>query len=197
MLRQNMRQFPQVTVVQSLLARQRGQIRSLVKHHRGTASATGEDWLEAVPLDDLFASPETRIDVLKIDVDGYDGEVLQGARSLLKTSQPWVIFEWHPVLIEKAGQKIDDAFEALVSAGYHRFIWFNNVGTFSHFSSAPDKAYIQRLRDYLVAINHRADEHYDIIALPDSAFHIETELACLDFARQTAFSKRALRAIWK
>jgi FkbM family methyltransferase len=192
LLCQNMKQFPQVKIVHSPLARERCQIRSLVKHHLGTASATGALLVDAAPLDDFLARPSDRVDVLKIDVDGYDGEVLQGAKRLLKAFQPWVIFEWHPVLVEKAGQGIYDAFEALISSGYSRFLWFNNVGTFSHFTDAPTQDHIKRQRDYLFTVNHWADEHFDIIALPTWAPPIETDLAGLDYARSTARRARVL-----
>jgi FkbM family methyltransferase len=192
LLRENMRQFPKVKIIQSLLASERRKIRSLEKHHLGTAAATGGSFVDAVPLDDFFGEQDERVDVLKIDVDGYDGEVLQGAKKLLRTFQPWVIFEWHPVLAEKTGQGTYDAFEALIACGYRRFLWFNNVGTFSHFTDAPTRNHVTRLKDYLVAVNHRADEHFDVIALPDSAPPVETDLAGLEFARSAACNARVL-----
>jgi FkbM family methyltransferase len=192
LLRENMRQFPKVKIIQSLLAGERRKIRSLEKHHLGTAAATGGSFVDAAPLDDFFGEQDERVDVLKIDVDGYDGEVLRGAKKLLKAFQPWVIFEWHPVLVEKTGQGIYDSFETLIDCGYRRFLWFNNDGTFSHFTDAPARNHVTRLRDYLVAVNHRADEHFDVIALPDTAPPVETELASLDFARSAAGRTRVL-----
>jgi len=73
-------------------------------------------------------------------VDGYDGEVLQGAKHILNQFFTLGLFlNGNPVLIKKAGQGIYDAFEALIESGYNRFLWFNNIGTFSHFSNAPNR----------------------------------------------------------
>lgn len=48
--------------------------------------------IEVKPLDELIPS-DTKIDFIKIDVEGAEFGVLKGAKSLLKYSKPYIIFE--------------------------------------------------------------------------------------------------------
>lgn len=186
LLRKNMKQFDKVVIFESLLASEHKKIRSLVKHHLGTASSTGEAFHEANPLDTFIEKIDGTLDILKIDVDGYDGEVLLGAKRILSTHKPWVIFEWHPELIQKAHQNCHIAFRALEDCGYIRLLWFNNIGTFSHFSNLPSAEEIDLFNEYLLKINSRCDEHFDIIALPFADQTVELNLAVNDYARWAA-----------
>lgn len=191
LLRLNTRQFDKVKVVNALLASERKSIPSLEKHHRGTASATGDGRVNAEPLDAFASEFKNGADVLKIDVDGYDGEVLKGATQFLKTYQPWVIFEWHPELIHRAKVDYRAAFDALRDCRYKRFLWFSNTGLFSHFSEGPAARLLDEMNRYLMRVNDRCDEHFDIVALPDSAPPIETDLAAMFYAREVICSMPA------
>ena len=182
----NMKRFDDVTIVKALLAREETSIPSLVKHHQGTAAAIGSEMIQAVRLDSLAAVKAAPIDVLKVDVDGFDGEVLAGASELLATMRPAVIFEWHPKLAAQTGNDPMRAFNVLREAGYKRFLWFDNPGTFSHFSGACDMETLGKQKDFLLRVNARADEHYDVIALPDSSLINDLDLACMEYARSRA-----------
>jgi FkbM family methyltransferase len=179
----NTRQFKDVTVVHALLARESMQIRSLVKHHKGTASATGESMVQAIRLDSLASIQSVSVDVLKIDVDGFDGEVIAGAVETLSRCRPFVLFEWHPKLTTATCNSPLCAFETLAHCGYDRFAWFHNIGTFSHFSVGYSPDVLQKQMHYLLAVNSRADEHFDIISLHRDAKFDEVALARMDFAR--------------
>jgi FkbM family methyltransferase len=184
LLKTNTARFNDVEIIQTLLARQPTQIRSLVKHHKGTAAALGDDYITAVDLDSIAAVQNQEIDVLKIDVDGFDGEVLSGARKLLTSAHPpAVIFEWHPNLIKRTGNDPLTSFAALQECGYTRYLWFNNIGTFSHFSDVCSPRILTRESDYLIKVNSRADDHFDVIALPKDSKIDEVELAALEYAR--------------
>ena len=183
LLELNTARFQDVQIVQVVLASHRMKIRSLVKHHRGTASAIGHEFVEALDLDSIDPIYTRAIDVLKIDVDGYDGEVIQGAKQILTQQRPAVIFEWHPKLISDTATDPFLAFKILADCGYTRFLWFNNVGTFSHFSGVCHPDTLKSARDYLLAINKRADEHFDVVALPADAEINEIDLAAMEYAR--------------
>jgi FkbM family methyltransferase len=133
----NMRQFTDVEIVNCLLAREERRIRSLVKHHRGTAAAIGSAYVLAVPLDSLCTKKSWNFDIVKVDVDGFDGEVLGGACKLLREQKPTVIFEWHPKLIDRTGNDPLFHFTTLSDCGYNQYLWFDNRGTFSHFTGCP------------------------------------------------------------
>jgi len=182
LLRQNMQQFNDVTIVEAMLGSEPARVRSLVKHHPGTAAALGDSWVNCVTLDSLPEIQKSNIDILKIDVDGFDGEVLAGSIKTLGRDHPAVIFEWHPNLIRNTGCEPFRAFGTLENCGYASFLWFNNIGTFSHFSCAGDHACIDKMREYLLRVNNRRDEHFDVIALHETSGLDQMELASLDYA---------------
>jgi len=82
-----------------------------------------------VPLRRLDSLGVDRVELLKIDVEGYEGEVLAGARRLLENRRPTVFLEVHPWLLTP-GHSVDtllsllgglyarvDAYEAVHQAG--------------------------------------------------------------------------------
>jgi FkbM family methyltransferase len=181
-LEENMRQFKNVTLFKRLLAREVMHVRSLVKHHPGTAAPTGNKRVEAVPLDSINEVSATRIDILKVDVDGFDGEVLAGAIATIDRSRPAIIFEWHPKLILSTGCDPFRGFETLAACGYTSFLWFDNLGSFSHFSKADDRENVDNMMKVLLAINNRRDQHFDIVALHPENEIDQIELASLNYA---------------
>jgi FkbM family methyltransferase len=181
LLSENVRHFENVKCVRALLAREQMNIPSLIKHHRGTASATGSGMSRAIPLDGVDALKDFEVDVLKIDVDGFDGEVLAGAKSVLTNHSPAVIFEWHPELIESVSNDVAVGFESLMEAGYDTFVWFRNDGTFSHFDNLRDPTTLKLLREYLLSVSPKTGQHYDVVAIKSNAMD-PLKLARLDYA---------------
>jgi FkbM family methyltransferase len=69
-------------------------------------------------LDDFFEGRDlTRLDCVKIDVDGFDLEVLKGAERTLRRFNPWIVIELNHALATR-GQSVSDAFLWLQSQGY-------------------------------------------------------------------------------
>ncbi len=186
LLRRNTAAMPQVTIIPQLLAAEEKTIPSLVHTHGSTAAAVGEDQVQAIPLDRVPELQNQRIDLLKIDVDGYDGEVLAGARQLIARDQPLIIFEWHPVLWQRAGNDLFQVFTLLRDAGYDRLLWFHNTGEFSHFTSTTADALVQHRHTahYLQKESPQGDPHFDIIALHQGSKIDPVDLARLPHTRQ-------------
>jgi FkbM family methyltransferase len=191
-LRRNMAQFKNVRIVQTMLAGERTEVPELVKHHKGSAGCFGDKKIKARPLDEVVADEAFKPDLLKIDVDGFDGEVIRGAKNVLCQDKPVVIFEWHPKLYAKAGQDFKVPFRVLNESGYLQFLWFDNAGEFSHFSSGVDNNIISSTRDYLMAVNQRRDQHFDVIAFPDDGFKDIVSIATLEYAREAMAKHPAL-----
>lgn len=189
-LSKNLHQFDNVELVRAMLAGQNSQTKSLVKHHKGTALAEGLDTVAAVRLDSLSLLKETPVDLLKIDVDGFDGEVLTGATGVLNQHKPAVIFEWHPKLFIRAGNDPLAPFASLQQSGYDRFAWFTNVGNFSHFSGPEPSSVILKMSAHLLASTEMSDPHYDIVALHPTSGVDEAALAALAYGRKQALSAR-------
>jgi FkbM family methyltransferase len=71
----------------------------VVAHSRATVP------VRVTSLDDYVAglNPPATVDVLKIDVEGYDGYALRGAATLLKEHRPTLLIEFVPSDLVKAG----------------------------------------------------------------------------------------------
>ena len=120
---------------------------------------------------------------MKIDVDGFDGLVLLGAKVTLMNKKPTVIFEWHPVLCAETGNNWTDHFSALNDCGYNRFIFFDNYGNFGHFMNGIDNQAVSSLAQILELKKHTHAEYFDVIAIHDACPIKSEDLAAFDFAK--------------
>lgn len=71
---------------------------SLLPIDKQDASTT----VEIVKLDDKFKDL-TRLDLMKIDVEGFEYEVLLGARKIIEQFRPVILLEFSPIMYNKAG----------------------------------------------------------------------------------------------
>jgi FkbM family methyltransferase len=70
-------------------------------------------------LDDLIADLGLKsVDLLKMDVDGYEVEVLRGARDTLGRFRPVILFEHSPYVIAENGYEPGEIVDILTGAGY-------------------------------------------------------------------------------
>ena len=183
-LDRNLGHFPEGKLISSMLSDHERDERELIRTHQGTASAQGKLEISARPLDSVMVEAGLQnADVLKIDVDGFDGKVLLGARNILLQYQPAVIFEWHPILCQKTGNKPTEHFEALEGCGYEKFIWFNKFGDFSHFMHGFERESVSRFVDLCIRDKFCYDWHYDVIALHRNSPINPVALAELSFAK--------------
>jgi FkbM family methyltransferase len=184
-LRQNLSYFKKGKFFQVMLASPDGVAQALRRTPGGTASAQGGTAVAASTLDSvLLDSGLQRLDLLKTDVDGMDGQVLLGARRMLERHQPCVIFEWHPGLCRQTANNWTDHFEALAACGYAQFVWFDKYGRFSHFMAGYDRNSTGWLAELCLRNSEvYYDWHYDVIGLPPSCSISPIALAESDFAR--------------
>lgn len=178
-LEENKKYFPKSHSFNVLLSESDdNKINSLVKTHLGTASAIGEEKVKTISLDTLlFDKLNGRVDIIKIDVDGLDGRILKGTEKILHYYKPYVIFEWHPIMIKKTQNDFHEHFEILSKFGYNRFLWFNKYGDFSHFELNEDYLNREELIKLCLRNLYDYDWHYDIIAI-----HSESKIDILKIA---------------
>jgi FkbM family methyltransferase len=78
----------------------------------GDAAAT----VPVCRLDDLIAN---RCDLLKIDVEGYEGHVFRGAISIIERDRPTIFLEYHPKLVRKYGGCLSELLSQIDSRYRH------------------------------------------------------------------------------
>lgn len=166
-LEENKKHFPESQLFNVMLSdSDNNKINSLVKTHLGTASAIGEGKVKTISLDTLLIDKlKGRVDIIKIDVDGYDGKILKGSEKILQNYKPFVIFEWHPIMIKKTQNDYHEHFEILYKFGYNRFLWFNKYGNFNHFELKDDYLNREELIKLCLRNLYDYDWHYDVIAI--------------------------------
>jgi FkbM family methyltransferase len=89
-------------------------------HYFLVTAPSGRTDTTAIPmvtLDTLAADLPAPATHLKIDVDGFELEVLAGGRKLLRTSRPVVFLELHGDLLRARGQDPVKVFDELIQAG--------------------------------------------------------------------------------
>lgn len=89
--------------------------------HVAAAGDGGTIAAQVVTLDSCLAG-ELDVDLIKVDVEGYELEVLRGARALLERCRPVVIVEQKPGNAERYGKKQFDARDFLAKMGA-RLVW--------------------------------------------------------------------------
>ena len=98
----------------------------------------------AVTLDDLVeAEAMSGIDVIKIDTDGFEGAVLDGAERLLAREHPALVFEYAADHWARAGYSWPQVLDRLARLGYVSFQQITRRGLFA--ISSPPPAYMNVL----------------------------------------------------
>jgi FkbM family methyltransferase len=180
-LQTNLGDDPRVTLVNVALGRESAGTVGFSRHHPGTASATSEG---GVPLRRLDEVVTASIDVLKVDTDGFDPLVIEGATALLATHRPAVVFEFHPVLADRCGNDPTLTFSTLAQHGYRTFALFDRAGAHSATLVDPSPELVTSLADRCRAME-RLDHHFDVLALhPERHEDLLPSIVRLDVARE-------------
>jgi FkbM family methyltransferase len=97
MLERTVRGIPQVRTIACAASFSDSQVQFLEEHYSDVShvvsSGFGSYSVPSVALDSLLAREGRSPDLLKIDVEGFESEVLQGAQLLILKHQPLVVFE--------------------------------------------------------------------------------------------------------
>ena len=112
----------QVEIIPKVVAERSGKV-SFSQEESGyvqvvPVDSANELQTESVSLDDECARLGLAPDVVKIDVEGYEGEVLRGAEKLLAEKGPIICLELHLAYLEKRGIKPQVILHMLEQKGY-------------------------------------------------------------------------------
>lgn len=114
--RENLRGFDNVTLHEAAVGRKEGVSRiQITPVNTGNThiARTGVE-CRMIRLDDMDLDP---VDFLKIDVEGYEMEVLLGAEGTIIRNKPVIVIEQKPEHAERYGRGRWDAVERLLSLG--------------------------------------------------------------------------------
>jgi FkbM family methyltransferase len=184
-LEMNTREYSGAVRLMAVLSGKDETIQGLVTTHSSTASSQDTTTVKAEPLDHILSRLTTKpIDIIKIDVDGFDGKVLAGAKNILTRFQPHIIFEYHPLLLQQTNNDLMQPFAVLEECGYYTLLWFDKFGVFSHSSNTSDTAALKQLAAAYLQQKKEDDIHFDIIALPASSGIDPAELQACEFSKR-------------
>jgi len=153
-------------LINSLVSSKNEEIGKIVKDNPTTGTANSSIKEKASFLDDLLKN-EANIDVIKIDIDGFDGRAISGATEILNKFSPMIIFEWNVPLYESLHNDILEPFKVLISSGYSKFYWFDNFGNFLLYQNSIDESVLIEMAKLSNLKYSSSGLHYDIIAIKE------------------------------
>ncbi len=132
-LRQNIVQYSDISVCQTLVGSETKETNIELKHERGTAFIVQSDTKNSVRtlqdiLNDFPAFQDSKI--LKIDTDGYDGLILRGCTNYLRKSNPILFFEFDPYLFTTNNDDPFTLIPYLKDCGYRYLIFYMSNGDY-------------------------------------------------------------------
>jgi FkbM family methyltransferase len=151
-------------LINSLVSDKEEKIGKIEKVDPTTGSALSKNLGNANSLDNLLIKHE-EIDLLKIDIDGFDGVALAGSKGIIEKFKPAIIFEWNIPLFIKTKNDIMTPFKVLIESGYRYFYWFDNFGNFLFSQVDPSLEELNQMAHYSVRMENINGYHYDVIAL--------------------------------
>jgi FkbM family methyltransferase len=164
LLVENSFQFQEVKLINYFLSDGNETIKTQVKLIHGTAQYKKTDDGQEVStksLDSLLDDEMegATIGILKVDTDGYDVAIINGANKLLTRDQPVIFFEYDPKLNSSA-QTCLQLLLSLTLYGYYGVIFYDNFGTKLIHTTLLNTDLITQLDKYIS--NSGAFPYYDV-----------------------------------
>ena len=103
---------------------------------------------------------DQHVDFLKIDVEGYEGQVLEGAEGIIRRDRPILFLEYHPQLVTAHGHCFQDILAFL--SRYYKNIEYFDVAERSSFTEKVLTRYL----------NRDAVRRIDVSGIPELQMHI-------------------------
>lgn len=116
-LKHNMARFPNVRAMNAALGRDRGSVGVLSAPNLGASQVTTGSKIPIVRIDDMWRGDD-RVAFLKIDVEGYEPDVIAGAMETLRRDRPVLLVEINAPILAQRGYTARDIIDPLESLGY-------------------------------------------------------------------------------
>jgi FkbM family methyltransferase len=203
-LERNLGDQPNVFRIQRICSSKDTDLNFQIEASRGTAQIreTNEKQtpIAAARLDTILQSNSdfSRCNFLKIDTDGYDFEVIRGAKQLIASAKPAVLFECNNFENQHFIDDVLEVFQLFAKAGYQNALVYDNAGYFLCRLNPNQPA------SFSFSLLHKLakqDYYFDVLMLHEEREFFMQELAHFasiapDVASQNA-AKRAVELIQK
>lgn len=95
---------------------------SLNQGHSSQHGRATRVFRNSISLDDFSAREQLqRLDILKVDVEGYEADIFEGGRQTLLRLRPVVLFEFDPGVLRRNRRNPHGSFDVLRACGYSKF----------------------------------------------------------------------------
>jgi FkbM family methyltransferase len=198
-LRANWGANPQVTIVAAACGERDAELQVSVLRRDGTAVFTETAQGERVQMSTLDAVVRAQpafadADVVKIDTDGFDFAVLDGAQDLLARARPAVLLECDHFDAPDYVTRCRAALRTLRDCGYAHFAAYDNFGYLMGSFALDDTRPFEHLLFYQLSSPFH---YFDLLVMPDDALgaFLETEREHYVRASVSAAMADAARAV--
>ena len=188
LLVKNMRQCPDVTLVNTYIGEVTGPVTVKIErkgwNNTLIPSKASDAWIQVVRLDDLSHAwfENRRIGLIKVDTEGFDVPILFGAKKLLQSSQPIIVFEYNRDNMDAISESGMRVFSYLASLDYESLMVYDNYGRYFITTTVQDIKLLNEL-DIFIRNAKRGIFYFDIVA-----FH-KTETAVLQKLREVELAR--------
>jgi len=161
---------PNVRILDCLCSARSDEGTYQIRETTGTASIHSSDdglRLSKRTLDEIVADhpAAARANVVKIDTDGYDFEVIAGARKLLSANQPALLFECADMKKPNYAEECLEALKLLEGAGYREALVYDNYGYLMGRYSLSDLRPFRNLLFYQLTSRFH---YFDVLCMKDA-----------------------------
>jgi len=117
-LQHNTKYLPQVLPIKTGLSNVEDKVTLVELNNSGAAYLSSDKSKTKVPVTTLDSYEFEDVDFMKIDVEGYEVKVLEGAIKLIEDSRPVILIEVNRYTLERAGTSADALLSLLTELGY-------------------------------------------------------------------------------
>jgi FkbM family methyltransferase len=170
-LDENWKEVPNVAAISVLCSSSTTETSVVVEEQHGTArlvASAGGDVMEQTTLDAIIKRmPEFKdANVLKIDTDGYDLKILLGAKSLIESNKPAVLFECDAFTNQQYIPEFFDCMSMFRTCGYDSLLLYDNYGNFMGKYQLGDPSFNMVFENLLIWQRDSKYIYFDILLLP-------------------------------
>ncbi len=159
--------FDNIIISESLCSSDCGEVNGEFNEKNGTASIQtlkGDEKIVCATLDQIIEENPifSKANLLKVDTDGHDFKVLNGAKKLIRQNQPTVLFECDIFNNDNYMSEVIEVLKLFKEANYAHAILYDNYGYLIGKYSIQNT---NRIRDLLLYQSISTFQYFDILLM--------------------------------